>query len=124
MKKKSWWDTVDALASVVNRTLCAACADDPTIQCMMDDALTSNNLWVRRVAILHQLGWRTRTDPRRLFSYATACAHEKEFFICKAIGWALRDYARHAPEEVRAFLRANHTTLSPLTLREAGKHIF
>ncbi len=120
VEKKSWWDSVDALASVVNRILLAA---DPAHQCLMDEALASSNFWVRRVAILHQLAWRERTDTKRLFGYATACAHEKEFFIRKAIGWALRDYARHAPKQVRAFLREHKSVLSPLTVREAGKHI-
>jgi 3-methyladenine DNA glycosylase AlkD len=120
VQKKSWWDTVDALSSVVNRILQKA---EPAMQSMMDDALLSDDFWIRRVAILHQLAWRDRTDSERLFRYAIACAHEKEFFIRKAIGWALRDYARHAPKEVRAFLGRHKTVLSPLTVREAGKHI-
>ncbi len=120
VEKKSWWDTVDALSSVVNRILLAA---DPSHQRLMDEALTSGNFWIRRVAILHQLAWRERTDTKRLFGYAMACASEKEFFIRKAIGWALRDYARHAPKQVRAFLREHKGVLSPLTVREAGKHI-
>ena len=123
VRKKSWWDTVDALADVINRIVHANCAEDAAAQAMMDAAIVSNNLWVRRVAIIHQLGWRGRTDTVRLFAYATARAHEEEFFIRKAIGWALRDYARHAPEDVRAFLRANKDVLSPLSLREAGKHL-
>lgn len=123
VRKKSWWDTVDALASVIARVMKAACAANPAAQCVMDEALASDNLWVRRVAIIHQLGWRGRTDARRLFRYATTCADESDFFIRKAIGWALRDYARHAPNEVRAFLKANGARLSPLTVREAGKHI-
>jgi 3-methyladenine DNA glycosylase AlkD len=120
VEKKSWWDTVDALASVVNRILRAA---DSQMQSLMDEALASESFWIRRVAILHQLGWRERTDSKRLFGYATACAHEKEFFIRKAIGWALRDYARHASKQVRAFLHEHKGVLSPLTVREAGKHI-
>lgn len=123
VRKKSWWDTVDALASVINRIVHASCVADPAVQAQMDAAVASGNLWVRRVAILHQLGWRGRTDTSRLFAYASACAHEDEFFIRKAIGWALRDYARHAPDEVRAFLRANARVFSPLSLREAGKHL-
>lgn len=123
VQKKSWWDTVDALASVIGQVMKNACTNDPTAQCVMDEALASQNLWVRRVTIIHQLGWRKQTDSQRLFAYATACAHEKDFFIRKAIGWALRDYARHAPSDVRKFLRANRGKLSPLTLREAGKHI-
>lgn len=123
VRKKSWWDTVDALAGVIGRVVKQACAGDPAAHCVMDEALASSNLWVRRVAILHQLGWRKQTDSKRLFAYASTCAHEKDFFIRKAIGWALRDYARHAPAEVRKFLRANRSRLSPLTMREAGKHI-
>ena len=123
VRKKSWWDTVDALAGVIGRVVRTACADDPAEQCSMDEALSSDDLWIRRVAIIHQLGWRHQTDAKRLFSYASTCAHEKDFFIRKAIGWALRDYARHAPTEVRVFLRTNRSVLSPLTLREAGKHL-
>ena len=124
VQQKSWWDTVDSLAaSVIGRVVLNARAENPEIQLEMDRALQSTNLRVRRVAILHQLGWRGQTDSRRLFRYAITCAHEKEFFIRKAIGWALRDYARHAPREVRAFLRANRDRLSPLTFREAAKHL-
>ena len=123
VQKKSWWDTVDALASVIGQVMKSACASDPTTQSAMDEALASPNLWVRRVAIIHQLGWRKQTDSKRLFLYATTCAAEKDFFIRKAIGWALRDYARHAPADVRKFLRANRNILSPLTIREAGKYI-
>ena len=123
VQKKSWWDTVDSLAGVIGRVVKKASADDPAAQILMDKALASPNLWVRRVAILHQLGWRKQTDSKLLFTYATTCAREKDFFIRKAIGWALRDYARHAPAEVRRFLRVNRSKLSPLTMREAGKHI-
>lgn len=123
VRNKSWWDTVDALASVIGNVMKRACAEDPATHCAMDKVLASPNLWVRRVAIIHQLGWRTQIDARRLFAYAATCAHEKDFFIRKAIGWALRDYARHAPADVRAFLRANRKRLSPLTIREAGKYI-
>ena len=123
VQKKSWWDTVDALAGVIGKVLKSACADDPAARCVMDKALQSTNLWVRRVAIIHQLGWRNQTDSKRLFAYAITCAAEKDFFIRKAIGWALRDYARHAPDEVRRFLCANRSRLSALSVREAEKHI-
>lgn len=123
VRKKSWWDTVDALAAVIGRIVRKSCRDDPEAQLVMDEALQSPDLWIRRVAITHQLGWRSQTDSRRLFIYAVTCAREKDFFIRKAIGWALRDYARHAPAEVRAFLKANRKLLSPLTVREAEKHI-
>jgi 3-methyladenine DNA glycosylase AlkD len=80
-------------------------------------------MWVRRIALLHQLGWRDKTDRDRLFSYTLMRAHEKEFFIQKAIGWALRDYARHAPQAVREFISAEKGSLSPLSYREANKHL-
>ncbi|MEY4268768.1 MAG: hypothetical protein RIS90_3303, partial [Pseudomonadota bacterium] len=89
----------------------------------MDAWLGHPNLWVRRVAMLHQLGWKAQTDQARLFRYALALAPETEFFIRKAIGWALRDHARTQPEAVRAFLAEHGLVLSGLTRREAGKHL-
>lgn len=124
VQAKPWWDTVDALAStVIGKVVLYAREENPEIQVEMDKALRSSNLWVRRVAILHQLGWRDQTDSKRLFKYALACGHEKEFFIRKAIGWALRDYARYDPKAVGVFLRLNRDKLSTLTLREAAKHL-
>jgi 3-methyladenine DNA glycosylase AlkD len=89
----------------------------------MDECLVHPDLWVRRVAMLHQLGWREQTDQERLFSYALTLAPEKDFFIRKAIGWALRDHARTRPDAVRAFLAQHADRLSGLTVREAGKHL-
>jgi 3-methyladenine DNA glycosylase AlkD len=73
--------------------------------------------------MLHQLGWRLDTDTTRLFGYATQLADEKEFFIRKAIGWALRDYARWNPQAVTDFLVEHRARLSGLTVREAAKHL-
>jgi 3-methyladenine DNA glycosylase AlkD len=115
-KDKSWWDTVDALAGIIGDILLPA-------HDFMDAALRDDHLWVRRIALLHQLGWRQHTDTVRLFSYVLACAHEKAFFIQKAIGWALRDYARHAPDAVRAFTQQQKERLAPLSFREANKHL-
>lgn len=95
----------------------------PQVQSRMDDCLAHTHLWVRRVAMLHQLGWKAHTDQHRLFRYALALASEKDFFIRKAIGWALRDHARHQPDAVRAFLAQHAQQLSGLTRREAGKHL-
>jgi hypothetical protein len=86
----------------------------------MDAALRDNNMWVRRIALLHQLGWRDKTDQQRLFNYCLNLAHEKEFFIQKAIGWALRDYARHAPDAVRLFTQKEKEQLAPLSFRETS----
>jgi 3-methyladenine DNA glycosylase AlkD len=89
----------------------------------MDVALRHPNMWVRRVAMLHQLGWRAETDTSRLFFYASELAAEPDFFIRKAIGWALRDYARHDPQAVRSFLQDARDRFSPLSIREAAKHL-
>jgi len=115
-QNKSWWDTVDALASVISDIL--HYRHDG-----MNQALSQDNMWVRRIALLHQLGWRDKVDVERLFRYCLALAHEKEFFIQKAIGWALRDYARHDPEAVRAFTQKEKHRLSALSYREANKHL-
>ncbi len=113
---KSWWDSVDGLASIISDILAGR-------HDAMDAALISPNMWLRRIAMLHQLGWRDNTDTARLFAYARTLAPEQEFFIQKAIGWALRDYAHHDPQAVRDFLRAEKDILAPLTYREANKHI-
>ena len=88
----------------------------------MVTALQHEDFWLRRIAMLHQLGWRADTDAAWLFGAALALAPEDEFFIRKAIGWALRDYARHAPAEVLAFATEHRQQLSALTRREALKH--
>ena len=119
----SWWDTVDGLAGVVGDISLRAKATQADLQNRMDECLLHPDLWVRRVAMLHQLGWREQTDEHRLFRYALTLAPEKDFFIRKAIGWALRDHARTRPDAVRAFLARHADQLSGLTRREAGKHL-
>lgn len=115
-QSKSWWDTVDALAAIVSDVL-------RHTHDQMDAALQHENMWVRRIAVLHQLGWRDKVDAQLLFKYALALSHEKEFFIQKAIGWALRDYARHDPEAIRTFTLKEKSRLAALTYREANKHL-
>lgn len=121
VQRLSWWDTVDGLAGVVGDILLRA--DPADAQRAMDACLCHANLWVRRVAMLHQLGWKAQTDEARVLHYALVLAPETDFFIRKAIGWALRDHARTRPEAVRAFLAAHAEQLSGLTRREAGKHL-
>lgn len=118
-RQEAWWDTVDNLSSVINRIV----RRYPAAQAQMDGALKYDDFWTRRTAMIHQLGWRDATDEARLFNYALTLAPESEFFIRKAIGWALRDYARWQPEAVRAFVLAHQEALSPLTKREAMKRL-
>jgi 3-methyladenine DNA glycosylase AlkD len=115
-QQKSWWDSVDGLISVISDILRHQHQG-------MDGAIGHDNFWVRRIALLHQLGWRGHTDTGRLFGYALQCAHEQEFFIQKAIGWALRDYARHDPQAIRRFTAAHRQQLAALSYREACKHL-
>lgn len=115
---KSWWDTVDGIAPVVG----ALVARDPATAVAMDDWIVGRNMWKARVALIHQLRFRERTDVERLFRYCALRAGDREFFIRKAIGWALRQYARTDPSAVRAFVAA-HPELSGLSRREALRHL-
>jgi len=121
--RDAWWETVDGLSAVIADLLHRAVLQKPNAATVMDAWLGHSSHWVRRSAMLHQLGWRLDTDTARLFGYAQTLAGEKEFFIRKAIGWALRDYARWNPEEVTDFLVKHRPVLSGLTMREAAKHL-
>ena len=123
VQRQSWWDTVDGLAGVVGDILLRARAGQCDVQRHMDMWLSHSNLWVRRVAMLHQLGWKAQADEARLLRYALALAPETDFFIRKATGSALRDHARTRPEAVRVFLSQHAQRLSGMTRREAGKHL-
>lgn len=122
-QKKAWWDSVDGLAAVIGDVVFLSRADSHDAQANMDQAILHSSMWVRRIAVTHQLGWRLQTDTTRLFSYALQLAAEEDFFIRKAIGWALRDYARWQPAQVRDFVLAHQMQLSPLSVREALKHL-
>ncbi|MFB7503450.1 DNA alkylation repair protein [Streptomyces broussonetiae] len=115
-----WWDTVDLLAAHVVGSLVAA---DPKLTADMDAWITDGDLWLVRTALLHQLTWKERTDADRLFGYCLLQCGHPDFFVRKAIGWALREYAKTDPEAVRAFLAAECGRFAPLTVREALKNI-
>ncbi|MGA2571105.1 MAG: DNA alkylation repair protein [Terracidiphilus sp.] len=119
VQEKSWWDSVDALLQAIGPVVERAGAKGKRA---MDAAVRNENLWVRRIAMLHQLGLRGETDTERLFRYAEMLAPEGEFFIRKAIGWALRDYAWHDWRAVEKFLKSTRVELSGLTVREASKN--
>lgn len=120
VQQRSWWDTVDSLAKPVGAIVRRSGARGRQ---QMDRAVRHENFWVRRIAMLHQLGWRAETDTTRLFDYARLLAPEKEFFIRKAVGWALRDYAWHDWLAIEQFLAAEGALFSGLTRREAAKNI-
>ncbi len=108
VQAKSWWETVDGLAPTIG----AIVAREPQQVSRMDALIDAPDFWLRRIALLHQLDRKENTDAARLFAYCLHCADEREFFIRKAIGWALRQYARTAPAAVRRFLDENREKLS------------
>ncbi|WP_416983662.1 DNA alkylation repair protein [Streptomyces sp. T028] len=116
----SWWDTVDLLAAHVVGALVEA---DPRLTATMDDWIADRDLWVARTALLHQLRYKDRTDADRLFAYCLRQSGHPDFFIRKAVGWCLREYAKTDPEAVRDFLARERGRFAPLTVREALKNI-
>jgi 3-methyladenine DNA glycosylase AlkD len=117
---KSWWDTVDGLAANVVGPLVSR---NPGLRPTVDAWSGDDNPWLRRTALLHQLRYGSATDAKRLFAYCVANAADPDFFVRKAIGWALRQYAYADAPAARSFLEAEQQRLSPLSLREAGKHL-
>ncbi len=118
-----WWETIDGLCAVIGDMLRHASRQESDAQNLMDAALGHESMWIRRIAMTHQLGWRLETDTDRLFNYAEHLAAEEDFFIRKAIGWALRDYARWNPQAVQKFLAETPKSFSVLSLREARKNL-
>jgi 3-methyladenine DNA glycosylase AlkD len=117
---KSWWDTVDALAAHLVGPLVA---HHPALASTMDEWSRHDNIWLIRTAILHQLRYKEATDAVRLFRYCSQQSGHPDFFVRKAIGWALREYARTAPDAVRAFVASHERRLSALSVREALKNL-
>ncbi|MFB7844933.1 DNA alkylation repair protein [Microbacterium sp. NPDC056052] len=115
----AWWDHVDEVAHRLADLLDAHPAELAVeLRVWADD----ENLWIRRVAIIAQLQRKDATDRALLADAIEPNIADPDFFIRKAIGWALRDFARTDPEWVRAFVDA-HPGLSPLSRREALKHL-
>ena len=124
-----WWDTVDAIASptvgemVLRHPELLAVMDD-WIEAGRDTQAGDGEMWLARAAIIHHLRFGDSTDTNRLFGYCLRRADDSDFFIRKAIGWALRQYARTDPEAVRTFVDQHRDELSPLSVREATKHLW
>lgn len=117
--QNSWWDSVDGLAAIASGIL----RRNPHLRCIVWRWSDHENFWINRLAILHQNGWKQDTDTAILFKVCLSHASNREFFIRKAIGWALRDYAWIDGAAVQAFVDAHRDTLSTLSVREALKNI-
>jgi 3-methyladenine DNA glycosylase AlkD len=117
---KSWWDTVDGLAAWVVGPMVSAY---PQLIGTLDSWAADKNVWRVRSALLHQLSYKEHTDVERLFRWCDTWAEHPDFFIRKAIGWALRQYARTDPDAVLAFVATHEGRLSPLSKREATRRL-
>jgi 3-methyladenine DNA glycosylase AlkD len=119
IEEGAWWDFVDEVAAHLVGSVLLHHRKE--IAPLMDRWIEDDDMWIRRAAIISQLTHKDKTDHMRLFRYSLAQAAEKDFFIRKAIGWALRQYAYTAPDRVREFVTKNRNRLSPLTYREASR---
>jgi 3-methyladenine DNA glycosylase AlkD len=121
IREGAWWDLVDpvatsALGHIVGR-------DRWMMRPVLQRWITDDDLWIRRSALICQIKHKEDTDEALLFELCASQAADTTFWIRKAIGWALREYAKTSPDAVRVFLARMGAQLSGLTLREATKHL-
>lgn len=115
---KSWWDSVDSIAPLIGEL---ARRYPEVIEETIDGWSIDDNFWLRRTAILFQLKYKQETNEDLLYDYIVKNSDSKEFFIQKAIGWALREYSKTNPVSVKAFIEGNQ--LAPLSVREGSKYL-
>ena len=116
---KSWWDTVDCIDGFVGYL---ALKDSSINQTLLEWSI-DENFWLRRIAIDHQLQRKDKTDTELLSTIIKNNLNQTEFFIGKAIGWALREYSKTNPEWVRNFIAENKDNMASLSIREASKYL-
>lgn len=117
----AWWDYVDVLAS--NRVGPILTKHPGPMKKKMRAWSRSPDMWKARTSILCQLGFKNETDLSLLYDCIEPSLGSKEFFLRKAIGWALRQYARTDPDEVLRYVTENEERLSGLSKREALRHV-
>ena len=115
INKNSWWNTVDTVAKYILGGYLLQFPNET--EKVIERFSNSHNMWLNRSAILFQLSYKEKTNFDLLKSECEKHKHSKEFFIQKAIGWALRDYSRFNPNLVKTYV--NSTGLKPLSVREA-----
>lgn len=119
IQQKSWWDSVDIIAPKIVGTI--VLNDRLVGEEVMRQWSSSQNMWLNRSAILHQLKYKEKMNEGLMFEIIQDHIESNEFFIQKSIGWVLREYAKTKPETVRSFVHS--MDLKPLSRREALKHI-
>ena len=117
--EKSWWDTIDNL----DMTIGALALKDSNVNKILLEWSLDENIWLRRIAINHQLLRKEKTNAELLEKILKNNLGQTEFFINKAIGWALRDYSKTNSEWVKNFIEENEEKMSKLSIREAGKYL-
>ena len=116
---KSWWDTIDFLDRLVGSIITRFPETKETILAWSCD----EDIWLRRLAIDHQLLRKEKTDMELLEKILVNNLGRTEFFINKAIGWALRDYSKTNPEWVRYFIERHQAEMAALSIREGSKYL-
>lgn len=116
---KSWWDTVDILDRVVG----SLAYGKPELEERILRWSLSDNIWLRRVAIDHQLLRKEKTNVQLMEKILLNNLDQTEFFINKAIGWALRDYSKTNPEWAARFIEKNKKRMAELSIKEASKYL-
>ena len=116
---KSWWDTIDYLDMIIG----GIALKYPGINNVLLEWSVDENIWLRRIAIDHQLLRKEKTNIELLKKIIENNFEQTDFFINKAIGWALRDYSKTNPEWVRNFIEKNKEKMAKLSIREASKYI-
>ena len=119
IREKSWWDSVDNLAGLVGYMV----VEYPGLKEKMREWSKSDNIWLNRMSIIYQLRLKEDTDLELLSEFIDRNIGTDEFFINKAIGWALREYSKTDSEWVREFLEERKEKLSNLSKREASKYL-
>ena len=119
VQSKSWWDTIDFLDRLAGGIIAGFPETRPVILQWSRD----EDIWLRRLAIDHQLLRKDQTDQHLLEQILVNNLNQTEFFINKAIGWALRDYSKTNPEWVKNFIRQHHGKMASLSIREASKYL-
>ena len=114
---KSWWDTVDYIAA--NLVGHYGLKFQTNIPGIMKGWLESHHLWLQRSTLIFQLKYKDQTDTQLLSRHIHALKHEPDFFVRKAIGWALREYSKTNPQWVVHFVK--NVSLAPLSRKEALK---
>lgn len=117
----AWWDLVDDIAVALVSE--AYLRERDAIETIMEEWIDHENMWLRRTAILSHNHHKQQTNWKQLSDHCLRRASEKEFFIRKAIGWALREYSYANPSAVKQFLLAHQDQLSNLSFKEGAKQL-